>query len=141
MTNTTDSKLSTATRKGAESSIRKYFKGRANTGLRAKLHAALGADDPVAAIRGIERGVALHFPIYTRQIADELAADIARDQRVARDQAEARAALAANRCPVCGRSVRRNLSITGWVQCSQLGADTHRADPSQPPCAWQGFTS
>ena len=60
--------------------------------------------------------------------------------RIAAQQAETRAVVATGVCPVCGRKLRRNLSLTGWWQCSQLGAETHRADPSQPSCNWQGFT-
>lgn len=61
-------------------------------------------------------------------------------ERIAKAHAEAQAALAANRCPACGRAVRRNLALTGWVQCSQHGAEGFRADSSQPACSWQGFT-
>jgi len=43
-------------------------------------------------------------------------------------------------CPDCGAQLRRNLSLTGWWQCSQLGAVTHRADPSMPSCDFQVFT-
>lgn len=53
---------------------------------------------------------------------------------------EARRVWNANKCPDCGAGIRRNLSLTGWVQCEQLGAETHRKDPSKPSCRWQGFT-
>jgi len=43
-------------------------------------------------------------------------------------------------CPDCGRKLRRNLSLTGWWQCSQLGAVGFRADASQPSCNFQMFT-
>lgn len=43
-------------------------------------------------------------------------------------------------CPQCGRKIRRNLSLTGWWQCSQLGAEGFRADPTMPSCSWQTFT-
>jgi hypothetical protein len=59
---------------------------------------------------------------------------------MAASQAEAQRALAANRCPTCGRSVRQNLALTGWVQCSQFGAVGFRADSAVPACSWQGFT-
>ena len=52
----------------------------------------------------------------------------------------ARYAVARNKCPVCGATLRRNLSITGWWQCSQYGAEGFRADSSKPACSWQGFT-
>jgi hypothetical protein len=62
-------------------------------------------------------------------------------QRMNAAKAAAQAALAANRCPCCGRGVRRNSALTGWVQCSQFGAEGFRADSSQPSCDWQGFTA
>ena len=43
-------------------------------------------------------------------------------------------------CPVCGMKLVRNSSLTGWWQCSQFGAETHRADPTRPSCSWQTFT-
>lgn len=60
--------------------------------------------------------------------------------RIAVARAGASTALRTNQCPQCGRTVRRNLSLTGWVQCSQFGAPQFRADASQPACSWQGFT-
>ena len=65
----------------------------------------------------------------------------ARDERIAASQAATREVVALGTCPLCFRPLRRNLSLTGWWQCSQLGAETHRADPTQPSCSWQGFTS
>lgn len=62
------------------------------------------------------------------------------DARVAAAQAEARAAVAARRCPWCGAGLRHNLALTGWVQCEQYGAPGFRARASDPPCDWQGFT-
>jgi hypothetical protein len=59
--------------------------------------------------------------------------------RMGEARAEALAALQGNRCPCCGRGVRRNLSLTGWVQCEQFGAEQFRKDPAQPACSWQGF--
>ena len=44
-------------------------------------------------------------------------------------------------CPQCGAPLKRNLSMTGWWQCEQYGADTHRADPSKPSCSFQTFTA
>lgn len=64
-----------------------------------------------------------------------------RNERIARAQAEAGAALAANKCPQCGGGVRRNLALTGWVQCEQFGAVGFRKDASKPACSWQGFVS
>lgn len=63
----------------------------------------------------------------------------ARDARMAKVYAQAKQALADNHCPSCGQAVRRNLAITGWVQCSGFGADGFRA-PGSTPCDWQGFT-
>src|SRR6266404_347529 len=53
--------------------------------------------------------------------------------------AEARAIVAGGKCPRCGRPIRRNNSMTGWWQCSQLGAVGFRADASLPSCDWQTF--
>jgi uncharacterized protein YbbK (DUF523 family) len=55
--------------------------------------------------------------------------------------AEARAVVATGKCPSCGAGLRRNLSLTGWWQCQQYGAVTHRADPTAPACSWQTFTA
>jgi hypothetical protein len=63
-----------------------------------------------------------------------------RAYRIERAQLETRAVVKTGKCPACGRVLRRNSSLTGWWQCSQLGAETHRADPSQPSCSWQGLT-
>lgn len=63
----------------------------------------------------------------------------AQQARVAAAQAEAQAAIAANRCPCCGQGVRRNLALTGWVQCDGYGAEGFRKAGSRN-CSWQGFT-
>lgn len=60
----------------------------------------------------------------------------ARDKR----KAEIKAIVATGKCPLCGRPLRRNNALTGWWQCSQLGAVGFRADPNLPSCDWQGFT-
>ena len=52
----------------------------------------------------------------------------------------AAAIVATGVCPDCGAPIRRNLSIAGWYQCSQLGADGRRADSSKAACNWQAFT-
>jgi len=62
------------------------------------------------------------------------------ERRMALAQAEAQKAAAGNRCPRCGGAVRRNLAISGWVQCAQHGSPGFRADPTAPSCSWQGFT-
>ena len=54
--------------------------------------------------------------------------------------AKAREIVATGVCPHCGRKLRRNLSITGWFQCSQFGAVGFRADATQPSCSFQTFT-
>lgn len=56
-------------------------------------------------------------------------------------QAETRRVVSTGQCPSCGSTLRRNLALSGWWQCQQLGAETHRARPQDPPCDWQGFTS
>lgn len=61
-------------------------------------------------------------------------------QRMQAQQDETRRIVATGVCPRCGSALRNNLALTGWWQCAQLGADTHRADATKPACAWQGFT-
>jgi predicted metal-binding protein len=53
---------------------------------------------------------------------------------------EARKIVATGTCPICGAQLRRNLSLSGWWQCSQFGADGFRADSSKPKCDFQTFT-
>lgn len=60
--------------------------------------------------------------------------------RIQAQQAEVRAIVAGGTCPRCGGALRRNLSLTGWWQCEQLGAEGFRKDPTKPSCHWQGFT-
>lgn len=60
--------------------------------------------------------------------------------RMMRARAETLAVVATGKCPTCGAGLRRNLSLAGWWQCEQLGADTHRKNPALPACNWQGFT-
>ena len=62
-------------------------------------------------------------------------------ERIAAAHAEALAAWNSNRCPECGRGIRRNLALSGWVQCEQYGAEGFRKDPNAPSCDWQGFTN
>jgi hypothetical protein len=54
-------------------------------------------------------------------------------------QLRVRAIVAALRCPQCGGGIKRNNTISGWWQCEQFGAETHRKDPSRPACSWQDF--
>ena len=60
--------------------------------------------------------------------------------RLAAHRAAVTAAAMANQCPRCGRAVKFNRSMAGWVQCSQFGAVGFRADSTAPSCDWQGFT-
>jgi len=53
---------------------------------------------------------------------------------------DARAIVATGKCPLCGAGIRRNLSMAGWWQCDQFGAEMFRRDPQKPPCNWQIFT-
>ena len=64
----------------------------------------------------------------------------AQQQRMAAQRAEATESLKSG-CPRCGRPVRRNLALTGWVQCTQFGVPQYRRDPRAAACEWQGFTS
>ena len=43
-------------------------------------------------------------------------------------------------CPTCGASLKRNLSLTGWWQCEQYGAEGFRKDSTKPACSFQTFT-
>lgn len=60
--------------------------------------------------------------------------------RIEAAHAAARLVVSTGKCPQCGASLRRNLALTGWWQCSQYGADGFRADSGKPSCSWQGFT-
>lgn len=57
-----------------------------------------------------------------------------------KETAETRKAVEENKCPKCGRNVRRNSKIPGWYQCSQYGGVRVRKEPRLPRCLWQGFT-
>lgn len=63
----------------------------------------------------------------------------ASNDRIKAAQEATKAVVASGRCPH-GHGLRRNLSLTGWWQCEQLGAEGFRKDASQPSCDWQGFT-
>lgn len=54
--------------------------------------------------------------------------------------AEARAIVSTGKCPTCGETLKRNLSLSGWYQCVQFGAVGFRKDPSKPSCNFQTFT-
>ena len=54
--------------------------------------------------------------------------------------AEARRIVASGKCPNCGGGLRRNLSMAGWWQCEQFGAEGFRKDSSRPSCDFQTFT-
>ena len=60
--------------------------------------------------------------------------------RMALIHSQVAAVIASGKCPDCGSALRRNLSLAGWYQCEQYGAETHRARASDPTCNWQGFT-
>ena len=53
---------------------------------------------------------------------------------------EARAIVRTGKCPRCGAALRRNLSLSGWWQCEQLGAEGFRKDASRPSCSFDCFT-
>lgn len=138
--NTTNN-ISPATLKNVERATRKAFPGERFAELRKGIRQILKSVDPVAGLESLARHLSDPSEAHRVSVlAVDLTADIERDERVAAGRLEAITAVQSNRCPQCGRPVRRNLSITGWIQCSQFGADTHRADKSQPACPWQGFT-
>ena len=60
--------------------------------------------------------------------------------RNAKRIAEAQAIARSGKCPQCESPLRNNLALTGWVQCSQYGADSFRKDSSKPSCDFQCFT-
>ena len=61
-------------------------------------------------------------------------------ERMEAAKAATRVVVSSGKCPQCGATLRRNLALAGWWQCSQYGADGFRADSSKPSCSWQGFT-
>jgi hypothetical protein len=72
--------------------------------------------------------------------AEKIAQNKASAARMLAARAAALAVVATGKCPNCRAKLRRNSSIAGWWQCSQLGAVGFRADPALPSCDWQGFT-
>ena len=62
------------------------------------------------------------------------------DRRIKEGQAKTRLVVATGVCPLCGGKLKRNLSMSGWWQCEQLGAEGFRKDATKPSCSWQGFT-
>ena len=76
-----------------------------------------------------------------RKMAATKAERAASRARIEAAQAATRAVVESGTCPTCGAGVHRNLSLTGWWQCDQFGAETHRKDAAKPACSWQGFTS
>lgn len=75
----------------------------------------------------------------TQERAERRNARKAQEARIAAAKAKAVAVVKGGVCPDCGRPLRRNLSLTGWYQCSQLGAVGFRADASKPSCDFQCF--
>jgi hypothetical protein len=69
--------------------------------------------------------------------AEKLEAKTKHDARIA----EAVRIVNTGVCPTCGAGLRRNLALTGWWQCSQLGAEGFRADSNKPSCSFQTFTA
>ncbi len=61
------------------------------------------------------------------------------DARIAEAQTAARLVVATGKCPRCGSKLRRNLSVTGWWQCEQVGAVGFRARAADAPCSWDGM--
>lgn len=55
-------------------------------------------------------------------------------------QAEAIRVVRTGVCPQCGEKLKRNLSLAGWYQCVQSGAEGFRKDASKPSCSFQTFT-
>ena len=64
----------------------------------------------------------------------------AHQEKMSQIHAEVQAIVKTGKCPLCSAGLRRNLSLTGWYQCEQLGAEGFRKITSLPSCSWQGFT-
>ena len=123
-----------------ETVIRRNLKGADFADARKQARKAVEAEDGVAKLRALADG--LMSPTMAagfRLIADELELKQASDARIAKARAEVIHAIE-HGCPTCGRPMRRNNSMAGWWQCSQLGAEGFRADPTKPSCSFQGFT-
>lgn len=67
-------------------------------------------------------------------------ADMERAERIEQAQEVFRGHVSHGICPTCGGRLQRNLSMRGWWQCEQLGAEGFRKDPTRPSCNFQGFT-
>lgn len=80
------------------------------------------------------------MPITKALRAERKAQQLASAAKIRAEHEKVRAVVATGKCPECGESLRRNLSMTGWWQCAQLGAEAFRKDPTKPSCRWQGFT-
>jgi hypothetical protein len=74
------------------------------------------------------------------QMADKRRANRDRAARLLAARAEALRIVASGVCPHCGAKLRRNLALTGWWQCEQVGAPGFRADNEKPQCTGQWFT-
>lgn len=61
-------------------------------------------------------------------------------KRTAEQRERVKEIVRTGKCPKCGRGLVRNLSMTGWWQCEQLGSVAFRKHPELPSCGWQGFT-
>ena len=55
------------------------------------------------------------------------------------EKAKADEIVKANKCPLCGCPLRRNLNMAGWYQCEQFGARCFRKDSRAPRCDFQTF--
>jgi hypothetical protein len=69
-----------------------------------------------------------------------------RDQKREYDKARREARLqeawkivATGRCPQCGTTLYRNLSLTGWWQCGHYGSPGFQREPG-PHCSFETFT-
>ena len=66
--------------------------------------------------------------------------DFEREERIEQAKEIFRGHVSRGICPTCGGKLKRNLSMTGWWQCEQLGAESFRKDATRPSCNFQGFT-
>ena len=127
--------------------IRKHIKGSHPAKVASRKHARNVAFSPDYANHdraSIAREIAAGLSAFPESAAawDAIADELERQVKErARYEAQNAAIIKAQQegCPCCGRKIERNLSITGWWQCTQFGAVGFRAESDKPACNWQAF--
>ncbi len=81
------------------------------------------------------------FPMTeTMRTARQNRKDAGTETKLDRIHGESIAIVKTGICPQCGEPLRRNMSMTGWWQCSQYGSVGFRAAAEKPACSFQCFT-